>query len=88
MADTQVSDKVARPVRGGAQAVVAFAIVEFWDSFFQDLTEKQYGAAVGLLVIILSFTQVLVENWTGKAFLRRIPERATPVTDNDGRHRA
>lgn len=82
MSTSTVSEVVARPVRTGPQAVVAFAVVEFWDSFIQDLSEKQYGAAVGLLVILLAGLQALVENWRGKAFLRKVPPKDVPVVDD------
>lgn len=78
---TRVSEAIARPARTGPQAVIAFAIVEFIDSFISDLTEKQYGAAVGLLILILAGLQVLVENWSGKAFFRAVPPTKQPVVD-------
>lgn len=78
---TRVSEVIARPARTGPQAIVAFTIVEFIDSFINDLTEKQYGAAVGLLILILSGLQVLVENWSGKAFFRKVPPTEQPVVD-------
>lgn len=81
-ASTTVNEAIARPVRTGPQAVIAFAIVEFIDSFINDLTEKQYGAAVGLLVLILAGVQVLLENWSGKAFFRRVPPETVPVVEN------
>ena len=83
---TRVSEAVARPVRTGPQAVAAFAIVEFIDSFINDLTEKQYGAAVGLLVLVLAWLQVVTENFLGKAFFRAVPQHRTktvPVVEDD-----
>lgn len=67
---TRVNEAIARPARTTPQAVVAFAIVEFIDSFINNLTEQQYGAAVGLLVIILAGVQILIERGVGAAFLR------------------
>lgn len=80
-AKTGVSEAIARPVRTGPQAVVAFAVVEFIDSFINDLTEKQYGAAVGLLILILAGIQVLVENGLGKTIFRKLPSEQVPPTD-------
>lgn len=82
---TRVSEAVARPARTGPQAIVAFAIVEFIDSFINDLTEKQYGAAVGLLVLILAGLQVLAENRLGKAVMRSVPPKDVNVVDKNQR---
>lgn len=78
----RVSETIARPARTGPQAVVAFATVEFIDSFVRDLTEKQYGAAVGLLVLILAGVQVMIENGVGKAIFRAVPPKHVPVKDD------
>lgn len=69
-----VKDVVARPVRTGGQVIVAGAITEFGDAFIYDMNEKQYAALLGLLVIVVGWIQVLVENWKGVALLREIPE--------------
>ena len=84
MSDTTVTDKVARPVRTGAQGSVGWVLTEFIDAFFWDMNDRQYGIAVILLTVVISWIQVLVENKSGKSFLRRIPECTTPVVDNDG----
>lgn len=65
---------VGRPVRTAVQGTVAYALVEFVDAFAFDMSERQYGAAVVLLTLVLSWVQVLVEDFTGKALLRDADE--------------
>lgn len=84
MSNSRVPALVARPVRGAAQVTTAYVITEFYDSFFVDLSEKQYGALVAMLAVTLSFAQILVENSFGKAFLRQMPERDAEVVEEDG----
>jgi hypothetical protein len=81
----KVNEALARPARTGLQAGVAAVIVEFVDSFFYDMDDRQYFAAIGLLTLVLSFIQTLTENKTGKAILRNVPPRETPVVD-EGRN--
>lgn len=75
----QVSELIARPIRTLPQAAIAYAIAEFWDSFINDLTEKQYGALVGILVILLSALQIAVERLSGLALFRKTGP--VPVTN-------
>lgn len=66
---------VNRPVRTAAQSTVAFAVVEFTDSFnIISMDERQYGAAVVILTIVFSWVQVLVENKLNIGFLRTSDE--------------
>lgn len=81
MANGTVSSAVARPVRTAVQAAPAWVVTEFVDSFFVDLTEKQYGALVAALMLLFSWLQVLGENVLGKAFMRRLSAPAVPVVD-------
>ena len=78
-----VNEAVARPLRGAAQSATAVTIIEFVDVFFYDMDERGYTAAVVLLALALSSLQAFVENRTGKAFLRHVPSRGVPVTDDD-----
>ena len=84
MSETVVRDSVARPVRGGAQGGVGWALTEFTDAFLWDMNDRQYGILVVLLTMVVSWLQVLVENGLGKAFLRKIPKQPAPVVDQDG----
>lgn len=79
-----VSDVVARPARTAGQLVTATAIVEFVDAVVYDMSDRAYMASIGLLVIVLAWLQVLIENFFGKAVLRKIPEPDAPVVDNAG----
>lgn len=66
-----MSAVVNRPVRTAAQSTVAFAVVEFTDSFdIIGMDERQYGAAVVILTIVFSWAQVLIENWFNIGVLR------------------
>lgn len=65
-----MSAVVNRPVRTAAQGSVAFALVEFVDAFFYDMSERQYGALVAMLVIVFSWLQVLLENQFNVGVLR------------------
>ncbi len=78
-----VSDVVARPVRTAAQGGLAWVVTENVDAFLYDMSDRQYGALLGLLIILFGWAQVLVENNLGKAFLRVIPEPDAPVVDNN-----
>lgn len=67
---SDVSAKVARPVRTAGQASVAWLVTEGVDSFFYDFDDRQYGVVLGLLTVIFSWLQVLVENKAGAGVLR------------------
>jgi hypothetical protein len=81
MATTVVNEAVARPVRGLVQMVPAGVVTEFVDAFIHDLSEQQYAALFGLLTLVFGLVQVLIENYAGKGFLRRIPPTEVPVVD-------
>lgn len=66
-----VSQAVARPVRTGAQLVPALVLTEGIDALVVDLTDRQYGAVVGLFTLLLGWLQVVLEDRAGWAFLRR-----------------
>lgn len=76
-----VNPAIARPLRTATQLATSTAVIEFIDAVIYDMNDRAYFASVGLLVIVLSSVQVLVEDYFGKAFLRRIPEPDTPVVD-------
>lgn len=73
MAEGTVSQVVARPVRTGVQLIPAAVITEFIDSFFYNLSDKQYAALLSLLLLLTSLIQTLIENRVGKGFLRTVP---------------
>jgi len=83
MADTKVSDVVARPVRTATQAAPAWIITEFIDAWIYDMDERQFGVLVLLLTMLIGGAQVAIENHFGKAFLRNIPEPDAPVVGDD-----
>ena len=80
----RVTEAVARPTRTGLQAGVAYAAVEFTDAFLFDMSDRQYGAALALGVIVFGWIQVTFEDYIGKGLLRRIEPRTTPVVDSKG----
>ena len=61
---------IANPVRTVVQLVPAYVLTEFVDSFINDLSEKQYAALVGVLLLATSLIQNLIEQYKGKALLR------------------
>lgn len=62
----------ARPARTAVQGTVAFALTEILDSFgLVEMNERQYGAVLLLLTIILSWAQTLAERALGKGLLRK-----------------
>lgn len=81
----RVREPVARAARTAMQATPAFIVTEFIDSFFLDLSEKQYGALVGLLTLVFAFLQTATENKFGYALFRKFSHTppavvSTPTT--------
>lgn len=79
---TAVRDSVARPTRTALQLSAAAVVVEAVDAFGAGFDGRQYAAAVGLLALLLSFVQAVVEQRTGHAVLRNVPARPVPVVDD------
>lgn len=75
----QVSAAVSRPARTALQATPAFAIVAFADAWIYNMSDTQFGAAVGLLTVVLGVIQNATENRLGKGLLRRVPPTTDPV---------
>jgi hypothetical protein len=65
-----MSETGNRSVRTAAQAVLAGIIVDFVDVFFYDLSDRQFGASVALLTVLITFVQNLVESRKGAGLLR------------------
>ena len=65
-----MSETANRSVRTAVQAGLAGIITEFVDAFFYDLSDRQYGAAVALLAIVITYAQNLVEERQGTGLLR------------------
>ena len=80
--NTTVSDLVARPVRTAVQMTPAALITEAIDVFIVDMDERGYTVVFGLLTLVIGYIQVAVENYKGKAFLRRVPAPDVPVVDD------
>lgn len=81
--NTEVSDSVARPVRGGVQGGAAFLVVEAIEAFeIFDFTERQFGVTILVLSLVFSFIQNVLENkGLIAAFLKRAPQPPQPVID-------
>lgn len=75
----RASAAITRPARTAIQATPAFAVTEFVDAFLYDMTDRQYGAAVVLLTLVIGWAQTLVENRTGRGLLRDVPPTTDPV---------
>lgn len=65
-----VSRSIAGPVRTAVQLVPSAVLTEFIDAFLIDLSERQYLALSGLLLLVFSWGQNLYEQKTGVSFLR------------------
>jgi hypothetical protein len=78
---TTVSNQTARAARTGIQAGPAWVLTEFIDAFLYDLSDRQFGALVALLLIVLSYVQVILENHAGWALFRSANRVAPTVTN-------
>lgn len=77
-----VSEIVARPVRTAVQMTPAALITEAIDVFIVDLDERGYTVIFGLLTLVIGYIQVAIENYSGKALLRKVPAPKPPVIDS------
>lgn len=68
--DEPVKRAVAGPVRTATQMVPSVVITEFVDAFLWDVSERQYLALSGLLLLLFSWGQNYYEGRKGVAFLR------------------
>ncbi len=80
---SNLTDAIGRPVRTATQGGLGWLIVEFVDAFFWNMDERQYGAAVALLTVLISWIQNLVENRAGVAFLRELPDKEVDVVEKN-----
>lgn len=62
---------VANPARTAIQAAPAAVLTEFVDAFIVDLSEKQYLALAGLLLLLFSWGQNVIEEVKGKALFKK-----------------
>ena len=63
------SPSIANPIRTATQLVPGVVITEFIDAFIHDLSEKQYAALIGILLLATSYAQNLWEQRKGIKFL-------------------
>lgn len=80
---SNLTDAVGRPVRTATQGGTAWLLVEFIDAFLWNMDERQYGIAVALLTVVISYAQNLIENRAGVAFLRELPDREVDVMEKN-----
>lgn len=79
----RVSEALARPARTVVQGTPAWIITELLDSYgWVPMDERQYGATVLALTVIIGWAQTLVENRLGKALFRQVPPTTAPVVDD------
>jgi hypothetical protein len=64
-----VRRSVARPARTAMQLVPSAVVTEFVDAFVYNLSDKQYAALAGMLLLIFSYAQNLVEERKQRALL-------------------
>jgi hypothetical protein len=76
------SPKNARGARTAIQGGAGYLVAELIDTFV-DLDKTQLALVAVLLTALFSWVQTAVEDYTGKALLREIPEPNQPVADNE-----
>lgn len=72
MSKTRAPAAVARPTRTALQAAPAYVVTEFVDAWLYDMSDRQYGALVVLLTLVLGWAQVAMENRLGRGLLRDV----------------
>jgi hypothetical protein len=65
-----MSESLNRASRTVVQGTVAGALVEFIDAFAYDMSDRQYGAAIVLLTMTISYVQTFIEDKKGAGLLR------------------
>lgn len=65
-----MSESINRASRTVVQGTIAGALVEFTDAFAYDMSDRQYGAAIVLLTMLISYVQTFVEDKKGAGLLR------------------
>lgn len=65
-----MSESLNRASRTVVQGTVAGALVEFVDAFIFDMSDRQYGAAIVALTMLLSYVQTFIEDKKGAGLLR------------------
>lgn len=81
---TEVRSSIARPVRGGVQGGITYAVIEVLSAFsVVDFTPRQYGAVMLAGSILVSAIQNFAEDqgWI-KSFLKNQPQRDEPLVDD------
>lgn len=68
--DSPVQRSVSGPVRTAVQMVPSAILTEFIDAWLFDMTERQYVALSGLLLLVVSWAQNYFEQKKGIFFLR------------------
>lgn len=61
---------IANPTRTAVQLVPAGVITEFIDAWVYNMSDKQYAAMLGLLLLVFSYGQSLYENLKGRAIIK------------------
>lgn len=82
MAAGKIGDGISRVARTALQLGAVTAVVEFVDTAVVDMSDRTYSASIVLGTVLLSALQVLVENASGKAVLRKVPGPDQPVVDS------
>lgn len=75
----RVSETFARPVRTGLFFGFAETYVQFHEAFFNEFTEAQHVALLGMLTLVTNVVVVAIENRAGKALLRDVPPTTVEV---------
>lgn len=65
-----MKESINRASRTAIQGTLAGALVEFVDATIIDLSDRQYGATIVLLTMVISYVQTFVEDKKGAGLLR------------------
>lgn len=84
--NTAYSDAGRRTTRGGIQNTLASAVVTLFVYFQYEQHDKTLPVAVTAAMIVVvaalfTFAQNIVENKTGRGFLKRVPEEPAAAED-------
>jgi cell shape-determining protein MreD len=77
---TTVSPGKARGARTAVQGGAGYLVAELVDTFV-NLNDTQLALLAVILTALFSWVQTVVEDASGRAFLRDIPEPDQPVAD-------
>lgn len=80
---TRVPEPIARPTRTTVQGAIALGLVTLWSEHVDRLTRDELGMYVLVVTAVVNSLIVFIEDKTGFALLRNIPQPTAPVVDDE-----